>query len=62
MLKEDAKTLVLQEYRSWRLAHPSDDAQLFFAYLQKEKSHLLKFKASGDKWQVVNGWILNCRL
>ena len=62
MLKEEAKTLVIQEYRSWRSTHPSDDAILFFTYMQNEKSYLLNFKAFGDKWQVVNGWILNCRL
>ncbi len=31
---------------------------VFFAYLQKERSHLLDFHAvGGDKWATVHGWL-----
>jgi hypothetical protein len=30
---------------------------LFFRYLQKEKSDLLDFRAVGEKWQIVHGWL-----
>ena len=30
---------------------------LFFRYLQKERSDLLNFRATGSKWQIVHGWI-----
>jgi hypothetical protein len=30
---------------------------LFFRYLQREKSDLLDFRAVGDKWQIVDGWL-----
>ena len=62
MLKEEAKQLAVQEYLSWRSTHVNDEALIFYAYLKKEKSHLLNFKASGDKWQVIPGWILNGNL
>jgi hypothetical protein len=30
---------------------------LFFRYLQNERSDLLDFRAVGDKWQIVHGWL-----
>jgi hypothetical protein len=30
---------------------------LFFRYLQKERSDLLNFRADGNKWQIVHGWL-----
>lgn len=30
---------------------------LFFRYLQNEKPDLLDFRAVGDKWQIVHGWL-----
>ena len=59
MLKGEARQLIIQEYRSWQSNHAGEDAILFFTYLQKHKAHLLNFKTSGDKWQVVHGFILN---
>ena len=30
---------------------------LFFGYLQSQRPDLLKFKASGDRWLIVHGWL-----
>ena len=60
MKKQDAERLVVQEWRSWsrNLCSPSSSDKLqFFSWLQSEKSELLRFRASGDKWQHVRGWI-----
>jgi hypothetical protein len=45
-----------------RLRHHPDYAImmggfLFFRYLQNERSELLDFRAVGDKWQIVHGWL-----
>ncbi|MGC2076434.1 MAG: hypothetical protein WA728_10465 [Xanthobacteraceae bacterium] len=59
--KEDARRAILSEYERWAKKHP-DDATimggfLFFRYLQNERSDLLDFRAVGNKWQIVHGWI-----
>jgi hypothetical protein len=33
------------------------DGFLFFRYLQAERSELLDFRAVGNKWPMVHGWI-----
>jgi hypothetical protein len=30
---------------------------LFFVHLQQDKSELLDFHSTGDKWQTVHGWL-----
>ena len=30
----------------------------FYAHLQNNCPHLLKFRCHGDKWQTVKGWLL----
>ena len=57
MLKKDAKLAVQQEYRSWRRQNVDEPSLLFYSHLKSERPDLLKFTASGDEWQVVNGWI-----
>jgi hypothetical protein len=61
MKKEEARRAVLSEYDRWAKKHPNDASMmggfLFFRYLQKERSDLLDFRAVGDKWQIVHGWI-----
>jgi hypothetical protein len=56
--KEEARRAVLSEYDSWAKKHPNDASMmggfLFFRYLQ---SDLLDFRAVGDKWQIVHGWL-----
>ena len=50
-----------QEYDRWAKKHPDDAIMmggfLFFRYLQNERSDLLDFRAVGDKWQIVHGWL-----
>lgn len=63
--KDDAERLIVQAWRGWCRAHVplerepnGNDALLFYAYLQRDQSHLLSFRCLGDKWQVINGWIM----
>ena len=55
------ETSGLSEYDRWAKKHPNDASMmggfLFFRYLQKERSDLLDFRAVGDKWQIVHGWL-----
>ena len=59
--KEDARREVLREYDRWAKKHPEDAAIMggfrFFRYLQNERSDLLDFRAVGEKWQIVHGWL-----
>ncbi|MGR3715639.1 MAG: hypothetical protein ACU0B1_02680 [Thermohalobaculum sp.] len=61
MKKEEAKIEVLNVWRQW-----SDEKKkgagvplLFYSWLQKNHPNLLSFRASGDKYQIVAGWIKN---
>lgn len=69
MKKEDAKALVLQDFRAWCDLPENKDTTnngtkgyLYFLHLETARSPLLDFKSSGDKWQVVHGWLLNAKL
>jgi hypothetical protein len=61
MNKEEARRAVLSEYDSWAKKHPTQASMmggfLFFRYLQAERSGLLDFRAVGNKWPIVHGWI-----
>jgi hypothetical protein len=61
MKKEEARRAVLSEYDRWAKKHPNDASMmggfLFFRYLQEERSDLLDFRAVGNKWQIVHGWL-----
>jgi hypothetical protein len=68
MSKKDnppAKGPVIQEWDAWSKLHPDEAMQMngmmFFIHLEKNRPDLLRFKASGDKWQVVHGWLLRER-
>ena len=65
MRESDAETAVILEWSRWaprnfpnRPELTKADAQMFFAYLQTEKPHLLAFETTRDKSQVVHGWLL----
>src|SRR6516225_11480560 len=59
--KEEARRAVLSAYDSWAKKHPSQASMmggfLFFRYLQTDRSDLLDFRAAGNKWLIVHGWI-----
>jgi hypothetical protein len=65
MKRVEAKRLVLQEWDDWAAKNvPSrqqargTDGLIFFGYLQRQRPHLLEFKASsGDPWPTVHGWL-----
>ena len=61
MKKEEARRAVLSEYDSWAKKHPNQASMmggfLFFRYLQTDRSELLDFRAAGNKWEIVHGWI-----
>ena len=64
MKKDEAKRLVLQEWDDWAAKNVppgqrarGTDGLIFFGYLQSQRPDLLKFKASGDRWLIVHGWL-----
>ena len=64
MTKYEARKRILEEWQAWaaieKPANPTGtEALIFFGHLQENKSHLLSFRYSGDKWQCVKGWLLN---
>ncbi len=66
MTQDEARRAILAEWHSWAAANTrkrtGGDALRFFQYLQKERNHLLSFRAKGDKWQVVHRWLLRAGL
>jgi hypothetical protein len=67
MTREEARRAILNEWNSWVKAEDvknptGTDALLFYQFLVSERDHLLRFKASDDKWQVVYGWLRNAKL
>lgn len=61
MLKEEAKRAILLEWRQWseRTGNFNVDGLRFFGFLRTERPDLLNFRSSGDKWQVISGWLQN---
>jgi hypothetical protein len=61
MNKGESRRAVLSAYDSWVKKHPNEARMmggfLFFRYLQAERSDLLDFRAVGNKWQIVHGWL-----
>ena len=59
--KEVARRAVLSAYDGWAKKHPNQASMmggfLFFRYLQTDRSELLDFRAAGNKWEIVHGWI-----
>jgi hypothetical protein len=59
--KEESRRAVLTEYDSWVKKHPNQarlmGGFLFFRYLQAERADLLDFRAAGNKWPIVHGWL-----
>lgn len=65
MLKDDAERQIMQAWREWcGLNVPSEkspdgnDALRFYLSLESTQSPLLNFRCAGDRWQVVQGWIV----
>lgn len=59
MKKADAEVQIVAELRKMFAAEPmgSDGGMLQYLKLLKQRPDLFMFKCSGDKWQVVKGWI-----
>ena len=62
MKQDEAKEAIAKEWRAWAAKNnvtkaKGTDAMLFFTFLQKERSQLLNFRASGDKYQHVKSWL-----
>jgi hypothetical protein len=65
MKKDEAKRLVLAEWRRWR--DPAERASTmaplaFYNDLKERRPDLLEFKFGGDKYQIVAGWVLNDKI
>ena len=60
MKKADAERLIVAEIRKMLPAVPYEGAMggmLEYQKLLRERPELFEFKATGDKWQVVHGWL-----
>ena len=69
----EARRAIIREWDDWARNNPADSnsaagCALFFVHLQQEKSELLDFHSTSDKWQMVHGWLrregrvkTNCR-
>lgn len=60
MTKEEAKQLICAEWEKWEeRPDPSSGNEMFnfFLWLQDNRPDLLKFRSSGDPWQVIHGWL-----
>lgn len=61
MTKEDAKEQITKLWLEWLATRErttlSQDMQVFYSNLQKQHPQALSFRAAGDKWQTVKGWI-----
>jgi hypothetical protein len=56
----EVEQLIVAEWRTWskqRGSYSGADMLSFYCWLQKDRSHLLLFRCSGDKWQKVRGWL-----
>ena len=64
MKQDQAKPLIFKEFRSWiwdkKIENPTPfDALVFYEDLVARNSDFLGFRCSGDRWQVIKGWLLN---
>ena len=65
MKREEARVRIVSAFRLWKRENgysenelPSGtDAFKFYLGLERARSELLSFAASGDKWQDVNSWL-----
>ena len=62
----EARRAIIREWDDWARNNPADSKSaagcaLFFVHLQQEKSELLDFHSTSDKWQdkwqMVHGWL-----
>jgi hypothetical protein len=66
MKRQEAKQKIVAEWDSWSLSNKITNATpgdklTFYNFLLKERPHFLDFRASGDKWQDVHGWLIQAR-
>ena len=64
MKKAEAEVLIVAELKKMFSVRPmgSDGGLLEYNELSKLRSDLFEFRCSGDKWQVVKGWMNKHRL
>ena len=65
MKQDDAELQILSEWVDWRAGNLTREEKatsihglVFYAFLQKEKPHLLDFGRKGDKWQIIHAWLV----
>jgi hypothetical protein len=69
MDEDEAKRLVLDEFRIWCTAREiklpalrSLAIEFYFDQLEADRRDLLDFPSEAGKWQVVQAWLRNARL
>ena len=63
MRQAEARPAIIAEWRRYAaeesLSRPTTwDAFSFYGHLVNSRPDLLQFRCSGDKWQVIKGWLL----
>jgi hypothetical protein len=66
MKREEAKQKIVTEWDSWSASNKITNATpgdklTFYNFLLKERTYLLDFRASGDKWQDVHSLLIQAR-
>jgi hypothetical protein len=58
--KADAELMVVRLWHDWpdryEPASPGKGLR-FYSWLCAEHPHVMEFRASSDKWQVMSGWL-----
>lgn len=60
MRQDEAKPLIIDEWRQWRKDKPNrggTEMLIFYGWLKEERPHLMDFRCSGDPYQRVKGWL-----
>jgi hypothetical protein len=60
MRQDDARAAIEFEWRDWpeKAPAPTDgDVRAFYAWLARERPHLLAFRTRGDRFDVVSAWL-----
>jgi len=69
MKQRDAKAMVLARFREWAAANGKsipytapEGGHVFYNWLRKNHAEALEFRATGNPWQTVHGWLLQSKM
>lgn len=57
--ERQAKQGIINAWKNWGAKTGArGDKRAFYEWLKANQPHLLTFKCAGDRWQVINIWLL----